>query len=230
MVKGIIAFIGFGLLVVLLVFNTPVIKVGSGFMVGDGRHVITYKGLILGAKSIIVRFPNEDDIEARTVYFDSESNIAIIKLDQEPKVKRAPLVFADGTHHYGDNYVFTLGYPWTNTQGDQYRLIEGSLDMSKTLSPDLLNLDMSLDPVHSGSPLLNAKGEVIGMILMTKHTDGLDRYCKKSNCAVGVKVLKHALKKSNIYKDSLSKITQEGVEGLRHFESIKSNVILIEAS
>ena len=164
MLKEIIIFISLALLVI---FNNPVTSVGYGFMVGDGRHVFTHTGLIHEAQVITVKFPNEDDINAHSIYVDPENNIALLKLDQPPKVKRTPLIFSNSVTHHRDSYVFTLGFPWTNTQEDQHRLIKGSLHFSNTPPTNLFHLEMPLEPVHSGSPLLNIKGEVIGMVLMS---------------------------------------------------------------
>jgi len=56
------------LLVVLLVVNTPVTRLGSGFLIGDAHHIITYFDLVKEAKTINVKFPNVDDIKAKLVY------------------------------------------------------------------------------------------------------------------------------------------------------------------
>ena len=229
MVKGIITFISLALLVALMIFNTPVTRVGSGFMIGDGRHVITYTGLVHEAQFITVKFPNEDDIKAQSIYADPVNNIALLKLDQPPKVKRTPLVFSNSVPPHRDNYVFTLGYPWTNTQEDQHRLIEGSLNFSNTSSTNLLYLKMPLEPVHSGSPLLNTKGEIIGMLLMSQHLDGLNGDSGEFNHAVGVKVLKQALEKRSLYEEALSKPIQGNAQTPAYIESIKNNIVLIEA-
>ena len=57
-----------GLLLVLLVMTTPVTRLGSGFLIGDGRNVITYFDLVKEADIINIKFPNEDDIKAKLVY------------------------------------------------------------------------------------------------------------------------------------------------------------------
>ena len=228
MVKEVTFFIILASLVVLMIFNTPVTRVGSGFMIGDGSHVITYTGLVHEAQFITVKFPNEDDIKAQSIYADLANNIALLKLDQLPKVKRTPLVFSNSDPYHRDNYVFTLGYPWTNTQEDQHRLIEGSLNFSNTSPTNLISLEMPLEPVHSGSPLLNTKGEIIGMLLMAQHLDGLNGNSGEFNRAVGIKVLKQALEKRNLYEEALSKPIQGNAQTPDYIESIKNNIVLIE--
>ena len=230
MVKGITVFVILGLLVSLMIFNTPVTRVGSGFIIGDGRHVITYTGLVHEAKFITVKFPNEDDIKAQFIYADPVNNIALLKLDQQPKIKREPLVFSNSDPHHRDNYVFTLGYTWTNTQGDQHRLIEGSLNFSNTTPANLLNLEIPMESVHSGSPLLNSKGEVIGMLLMAQNMDEPNGSSGDINRAVGVNVLKKFLKNLDLYEEVFSKPTQEYTQITEYIERIKNNIVLIESN
>ena len=56
--------------------------------------------------------------------------------------------------------VFILGYPWTNTLADQHVLINGSAKNGSIL----IDLNMALDPIHSGSPLFNVRQEIVGMV------------------------------------------------------------------
>ena len=83
----------FLLAILLAVFflNTHITLLGSGFLIGDGTHVLTYHGLVKKAESLKIKFPNEDDIEAKTVFLDPKNNLAVLKLREMPKVKRQPL-------------------------------------------------------------------------------------------------------------------------------------------
>jgi len=47
---------------IFLIFNTPVTRLGSGFLIGAGSHVFTYYDLVKEASFIKAMFPNEDDI------------------------------------------------------------------------------------------------------------------------------------------------------------------------
>ena len=88
---------------------------------------------------------------------------------------------------------------------------------------------MPLEPVHSGSPLLNTKGEVIGMLLMAQHLDGLNGISGEINHAIGVKVLKQVLIKRNLYEEELSIPIKGNAPTPEYIESIKNNIVLIEA-
>lgn len=216
-----------GLLTLLLfamIFTTPVTRLGSGFLVGSGQYVITYYDLIKEAKTLNVKFPNEDDIEADVVFSDPTQSLAILKLKEFPKVKRLPLVLnANGLSPQNET-VFALGYPWTNTMEDQHVLIEGSTvaDTASILIP----LRMALDPVHSGSPLFNTKHEVVGMVLLENHARAVFPVNASLNFAIPVMMLDKALKAGKI--DSTIMPTKKQSREVFIAES-KHNIVLIEA-
>ena len=83
MPQGVKIALGLIFLVALLIFNTPITRVGSGFIIDKGKYVFTYTGLVTGSKSISIKFPNEENIQAKSIYVDRESNIAILKMDKK---------------------------------------------------------------------------------------------------------------------------------------------------
>ena len=230
MLRITIVFISFVFLVLLLVFNTPETRVGSGFIVGDGNHIFTYAGLIHEASLITVKFPNEENIKAETIYIEPENNIGVLKMDKIPKVERTPLVFSNNDLNRENTCVFTFGYPWVNTQADRYRLLEGSLNLSSSSNFNWLQLKMPLESVHSGSPLLNKKGELIGMLIMGKHFSELNKISKNSNYVIGMKVVKNALIKNNLYKEKFPSGNRQTIKTPEYIEGIKSNIVLLEAT
>jgi S1-C subfamily serine protease len=220
-----------GLLVMVLVLSTPVTRLGSGFIIGDARNVITYFDLVKEAKGIRVKFPNEDDINAKLVYKDPTINLAILELDEAPKVKREPLSFSEPGISMQDNTVFTLGYPWTNTLEDRHTYIEGFLANKEVNFSDLIPIDLSLDPVHSGSPLMNRKRQVVGMVLVARHA--ADYYpaepSGKYNFAIPAETLNLALQSLKPFKNVKPVQPKENVSMEAFIESVRNNVVLIEA-
>ena len=190
MIKVIGGFFLLGVLLVVLFFNTHMTLLGSGFLVGDGTHVLTYHHLVKEKETLTVKFPNEDNIEAKVVLLDPASNLAILKLKDTPKVKRQPLVINPNGLGPKSESVFTLGYPWTNTLQDQHVLIEGSTGITSLL----IKLNMALDPVHSGSPLFNTKQEVVGMVLLEAHAKSAFPVKGSNNFAIPAMLLEKALR------------------------------------
>ena len=222
MIKTVGGFILLGILLTILIFNTHVTLLGSGFLVGDGRHVLTYYGLVKEAKILKAKFPNEDDIEAEVVSIDRASNLAILKLKEIPKVKRHPLVLSPQGLGTKSESVFTLGYPWTNTLQDQHVLIEGVSGNTTILT----KLNMGLEPVHSGSPLFNSKQEVVGMVLWENHAKKAFPVKGSNNFAIPSSFLKKALQGTRIYATTTQKknLTKEAF-----ISKSRNNIVLIEA-
>ena len=223
MIKRMVGFFFLGVLLVILMLNTHSTLLGSGFLIGDGAHVFTYHDLVKDAETLTIKFPNEDDIEAEVVFFDSTSNLAILKLKEMPKVKRQPLLISQNGLGAISESVFTLGYPWTNTLQDEHILIEGSTGTSSML----VELKMPLDPVHSGSPLLNARQEVAGMVLLEAHAKAAFTVQGSHHFAIPSSLLIKALQAAKIV------ISTHPVEIFASRDEFivksRNNIVLIEA-
>ena len=222
MIKVIGGFFLFGVLLVMLFFNTHATLLGSGFLVGDGTHVLTYHQLVKEKETLTVKFPNEDDIEAEIVFLDPASNLAILKLKDAPKVKRQPLVIKQNGLGPKSESVFTLGYPWTNTLQDQHVLIEGSANIRSIL----IKLNMALDPVHSGSPLFNTQQEVVGMVLSEAHAKSAFPVKGTNNFAIPALLLEKALDAARI---NATPAPDTNLTRQAFISKSRNNIVLIEA-
>lgn len=222
MIKTTAGFLVLAILLAVLFLNTHITLLGSGFLIGDGTHILTYHGLVKDAKTLKIKFPNEDDIEAKTVFLDPTNNLAVLKLQEMPKVKRQAIQMS----HHGlgpkSEPVFILGYPWTNTLADQHVLINGSAKNG----PILIDLNMTLDPVHSGSPLFNARQEIVGMVLLDTHAKKVFPIEGSHHFALPLRFLEKSLEAVRIHatRSPPKNLTKEA------FISIsRNNIVLVEA-
>lgn len=78
-----------GVLISIMIWSTPVARLGSGFIVGDAQYILTYYDLVKESENIQIKFPNEDNIAAKPIYKNKTDNLVILKLVQPPKVKGA---------------------------------------------------------------------------------------------------------------------------------------------
>lgn len=216
---GAVLFLGF--LLVVMTFTMPVTRLGSGFLVGEGRHVLTYHDLVKEAGVLKVKFPNEDDIAAEVVFADPASNLAILKLKEMPKVKRLQLSISTKGLSLQGEQVFTLGYPWTNTLEDQHVLIEGSARPASML----IELKMPLDLVHSGSPLFNTRQEVVGMVLLEEHAKAAFPVEVSQHFAIPALLLEKALKAGRVNTAPVESLSRK-----TFIAESRNNIVLIEAS
>jgi hypothetical protein len=157
------------------------------------------------------------------VFHDSSNNLAILELQEAPKIKRDPIRLSREGIGYKTKPVFTLGYPWTNTMQDQHILIEGSASNSSIL----LELNMPMEPVHSGSPLFNYRNDVVGMLLFDAHAKLTFPDKKSKHIAIPTLLLEKALKKAKI-----KMITRKFKSGSREsfINQSKNNIVLVEAT
>jgi 2-alkenal reductase len=146
---------------------------GSGFVYDANGHIVTNAHVVNAATRIQVTFSDGTVASAEKVGVDPDSDIAVIKVDAE-KVKGAPLPLADiSTIEVGERAIAIgnpFGQPGTMTHGIVSgigRLLESqraiSSDGTRYLIPQVLQTDAPINPGNSGGPLLNIKGEVIGV-------------------------------------------------------------------
>ena len=218
--KTIGTFLFLGFLLFVMTITMPVTRLGSGFLVGEGQHVLTYHDLVKEAGVFKVKFPNEDDIAAEVVFTDLASNLAILKLKEMPKVKRLPLSISTKSLSLQGEQVFTLGYPWTNTLEDQHVLIEGFARPASML----IELKMPLNLVHSGGPLFNAQQEVVGVVLLEEHAKATFPVKTSQHFAIPALLLEKALKAARVNKTPIESFSRE-----TFIAESRNNIVLIEA-
>ncbi|WP_419787356.1 Do family serine endopeptidase [Pseudodesulfovibrio sp.] len=136
---------------------------GSGFVITADGQIVTNNHVIDGADKISVRFQDDPtEYPAKVVGRDEETDLAVIKIDAPHPLE--VLNFGDSDAIKVGEWVLAIGNPYgldnTVTAGiisAKHRIIgAGPFD-------NFLQTDASINPGNSGGPLLNMKGEVIGI-------------------------------------------------------------------
>lgn len=139
---------------------------GSGFVYDADGHVVTNYHVVEGATSIEVRFANGSTYDAKVVGSDPSTDLAVLKVDA-PADELYPLALGDsGAVSVGDGVV-AIGSPFgleeTVTSGIVSalgRTIESTDGFS---IPGAIQTDAAINHGNSGGPLLNLRGQVIGV-------------------------------------------------------------------
>lgn len=140
---------------------------GSGFIINEDGYVLTNYHVISGANDVVVTLSNNTDVPAIIVNYDSEKDIAMLKLKEGTKVP-AVAELGDSDEVYPGAEVIAIGTPLsknfaqTLTKG----VISGSnrtIETQSGTSVNLIQTDAAINPGNSGGPLVNAKGQVIGI-------------------------------------------------------------------
>jgi len=140
---------------------------GSGFIINEEGYILTNYHVIANAKEVTVTLSDNTEVSATVVNYDSEKDIAMIKLKEGTKVP-AIAELGDSDEVYPGAEVIAIGTPLsknfaqTLTKGvisGSNRTIEGE----NGTSVNLIQTDAAINPGNSGGPLVNAKGQVIGI-------------------------------------------------------------------
>ena len=139
---------------------------GSGFVIDEAGHIVTNYHVVEGAKSVDVSFSNNESKKAKVVGVDPSTDIAVLQVDAHARaLTPLPLGNSDSVH-VGDSVVAIgnpFGYDRTVTTGIVSAL-QRVIQAPNSYSIDhVIQTDAALNKGNSGGPLLDARGEVIGV-------------------------------------------------------------------
>ncbi len=142
--------------------SRPQRSLGSGFILNRDGLILTNNHVVADADEIVVQLHNEREYTATLVGRDPKTDIAVIKIDAEEDL--SPVTLGDSENLRVGEWIFAIGNPFglhhTVTAGivsAKSRFIgQGSYD-------DFIQTDAAINPGNSGGPLLNLRGEVVGI-------------------------------------------------------------------
>lgn len=163
-------------------------RLGSGFVYDRNGHIVTNYHVITGGTSegkVQITFLDGSTYNARLIGGDPFSDLAVLKLDKEniPSHKLVPLSIGDSTTLRVGERVVAIGNPFGLSGSMTEGIVSGlgrmlpsaeqeeELEMIPSnptpsagfLIPDIIQTDAPINPGNSGGPLLNIRGEVIGI-------------------------------------------------------------------
>src|SRR6266705_100379 len=145
-------------------------SLGSGVIVTNEGHVITNNHVVDQVDEIEVQLSDGRTKKARLVGADSQLDLAVLKID-EPGVK--PLKLADSDTVQPGDFVLAIGNPFgfEETVTDGIISSKGRPNRSDAFA-DLLQTNAAINPGNSGGPLINIRGEVVGINTVIASTTG----------------------------------------------------------
>ncbi len=143
---------------------------GTGFVISRDGLILTNNHVVEGATDIFVAFgENNADVEefkARLVGRDQLSDSALIQLEEKPTTPLVEAKFGDSNQMQPGDWVMAIGNPF----GLGHTVTVGVISATKRpfsvadqRNQDVLQTDAAINPGNSGGPLLNIRGEVIGI-------------------------------------------------------------------
>jgi serine protease Do len=133
--------------------------VGSGFIVSADGYVMTNAHVVDGADEVIVTLPDKREFKARIVGADKRSDVAVVKIEASglPAVK-----IGDVSRLRVGEWVLAIGSPF----GLENTVTAGIVSAKQRDTGDYLpfiQTDVAINPGNSGGPLINMRGEVVGI-------------------------------------------------------------------
>jgi serine protease Do len=145
----------------------PVQGSGSGFVISADGLILTNAHVVRHAQEVTVKLTDRREFQARVLGVDARTDVAVLKIDATGlvAVKLAPNPPAQEVR-VGD-WVMAIGSPF----GFENTVTAGVISATRRALPGegfapYIQTDVAINPGNSGGPLINMRGEVIGMNAM----------------------------------------------------------------
>jgi serine protease Do len=143
---------------------------GTGFIISNDGFILTNNHVVEGATKIEVKlFGAADDdrgYEAKLIGRDPLTDSALIELVEKPKEPLQPAKFGDSSLMAPGDWVMAIGNPFGLSHTVSVGVISAvgrPFTVAEARSQNMLQTDAAINPGNSGGPLLNVRGEVVGM-------------------------------------------------------------------
>ncbi len=149
---------------------------GSGSIIDEEGHVMTNYHVIKNAYKLFVNLADGTRYEAKVLGSDQQNDLAVIQFKPPAGKKLKPIPFGTSKNLRVGQKVLAIGNPFglerTLTQGIVSGLGRPIQEDSTTVLRNMIQTDASINPGNSGGPLLNSRGEIIGINTMIYSTSG----------------------------------------------------------
>jgi len=139
---------------------------GSGFILSEDGYIVTNNHVVEGGDTYIVRFFNDVDARADLVGADPDSDLAILLVEDRPEGAH-PLPLGDSDAVLVGEPVVAIGNPLGIGTSMSFGIVSAIDRVIPSLTqfniPEAIQTDAPLNPGNSGGPLINMRGEVIGI-------------------------------------------------------------------
>lgn len=141
--------------------DVPVRAQGSGFIVDANGIILTNAHVVKDAKEVTVKLTDRREYRAKVLGADAKTDIAVLKID----ARNLPVLALGNTKDLKvGEWVLAIGSPF----GFENTVTAGVVSAKGRTLPDdsyvpFIQTDVAVNPGNSGGPLLNTRGEVVGI-------------------------------------------------------------------
>jgi serine protease Do len=143
----------------------PRTGIGSGVIVSTDGYILTSNHVVEGAERMDVRLDNGRELRARLIGRDPQTDLAVAKVD----AKDLPaLALGDSDALEVGEFVIAIGTPFDKDQSVSLGIVSakgrhGIMAGEESPYEDFIQTDAAINPGNSGGPLVNIRGEVVGI-------------------------------------------------------------------
>ncbi len=147
---------------------------GSGVIVSDDGHILTNHHVLNGGVDITVYLADQRIVQAEIIGVDPTTDLALLKIDANDLL---PIDWGDSDNTEIGSPVWAIGSPFGLTGSVSFGILSGKHRVDLNANPqyrssrerissrysDLMQSDVAVNPGNSGGPLVNGRGELIGI-------------------------------------------------------------------
>jgi S1-C subfamily serine protease len=142
---------------------TEALSIGTGFFVDSDGHILTAASVTRGSETAVVYWKGKA-YEAKSIGQDPRTNLALLKID----ARTPSLPIGNPDELRTGSLTLAVGYPADAPISAEYGFVSNA-DSTQMIHPFAIThirSSVRVQPGQSGSPVLNSRGEVIGLVLM----------------------------------------------------------------
>ena len=137
-------------------------SLGSGFIIGSDGSIVTNAHVIDNAKKIIVKLSDKREFEAKVLGKDPKTDVAVIKIDSDESLPTADL--GDSEQLEVGEWVMAVGNPFGLDNSVTSGIISAKgRHIGAGPYDNFIQTDTPINPGNSGGPLVNLRGQVVGI-------------------------------------------------------------------
>ncbi|MGB9185233.1 MAG: trypsin-like peptidase domain-containing protein, partial [Solirubrobacteraceae bacterium] len=143
------------------------VDTGTGFVIDSQGHVLTADHVVTGASSVTVKFQDGVTVPAQVLGQDESTDVAVLKVKPSPANVPALTLGSTGSLVVGDTLAVVgnpFGYNRSLSTGVVSAVDRTIQAPNGWLIPHALQTDAPINPGNSGGPVLDAQGEVVGIV------------------------------------------------------------------
>ncbi|MCU6433647.1 DegQ family serine endoprotease [Undibacterium sp. Jales W-56] len=133
--------------------------VGSGFIISQDGYVLTNTHVVEGASEVYVKLTDKREFKAKVIGSDKRTDVAVLKIEGS---KLPRLTVGDSDKIRAGEWVVAIGSPFDLDNTVTAGIISAKARDTGDFLP-LIQTDVAVNPGNSGGPLINMRGEVIGI-------------------------------------------------------------------